>query len=359
MALLRPELRFRLGNHLPMRHKGILIAFLFLLCAGVAHAQSSVVPDPVQYTVSPENPGPNQAVNILVEGVGQFLGNSKITWQQNGQTITSAANQTSFSFTTGGIGTATRIRVTIDSPIQGLITKEFVFNPSVVNLVWEADTYTPFLYKGKALYSAGSNLKVVAFPTVMIGGTLITPNKLSFQWRRNDTLIANASGLGKNVFSFQGDQLQPQEDVSVTIYSGTTPVARGEISIPASDPKIILYVQDPLRGELFDQGLAGGDVILSQTETTFKAEPFFFAATSVARGMLKYSWVVNNEDTTGPDSAKGLLTLRQTGKGQGAALLGVSIENADTTRFAQTASTLLRLTFGSQSGSAFSSFFGL
>lgn len=358
MALLRPVLLSLRANHLTMQGKGILIALLFFMGTSVAYAQSSVVPDPVQYTVSPENPGPNQVVNILVEGVGQFLGNSKITWQQNGQTVTSATNKTSFSFTTGGIGTATRIRISIDSPIQGLITKEFVFNPSVVNLVWEADTYTPFLYKGKALYTAGSNLKVVAFPTVMVGGALVTPNKLSFQWRRDDTLVADASGLGKNVFSFQGDQLQPQENVSVTVYSGTTPVARGEISIPASEPKVILYVQDPLRGQLYDQGLVG-DTILSQTETTFKAEPYFFSAPSVARGALQYSWVVNNEDTTGPDSAKGLLTLRQTGKGQGVAQLAVSVQNTDTTRFAQTADVLLRLMFGAQNGSVFSSFFGL
>lgn len=335
------------------------ISFLIigiLLSAPIVYAQS-IAPDPVQYTIIPEQPGPNEQVTIQAEGVGQFLGNSTITWQQNGKTVEGAANSPTFRFTTGGVGTATRIHIRIDSATQGTITRDFVFNPSVVNMIWEADTYTPLLYKGKALYTAGSPLKVVAYPTVFVGGALVPASKLSFQWRHNDTPDPASSGLGKNIFSFTGDQLQREETVSVSIYSGNAIVARGDVTIPASSPKVIFYPQDPLRGELLGSAF-GTQASLPQTETTFKAEPYFFSARSVRNGELQYNWTLNDQDTTGPDAAKGMLTLRQTGSGVGSADLGVSVQNTGTSQLIQAASAALHLVFG-QSNSAFSSFFGL
>ncbi|HVY73084.1 MAG TPA: hypothetical protein VG984_03500 [Candidatus Paceibacterota bacterium] len=339
-----------------MLHKISLVIIWVLLSASVAYAQS-IAPDPVQYTVIPEQPGPGEQVTIEVDGVGQFLGNSTITWQQDGKIIEAAGNSPTFRFTTGGVGSVTRIHLKIDSPTQGLITHDFVFNPSVVNMIWEADTYTPTLYKGKSLYTAGSPLKVVAYPTVYINGSVVPTSKLSFQWRHNDTPDPSSSGLGKNIFLFVGDQLQPEEDVSVTIYLGATIVAKGDMAIPASSPEVIFYPQDPLRGELLGSGFQG-TAQLTQTETTFKAEPYFFSASAVRNSKLQYNWTLNDQETTGPDASRGVLTLRQTGSGAGAADLGVSIQNTLSSQFIQAANAGLHLIFG-QSGSAFSSFFGL
>jgi len=231
-------------------------------------------------------------------------------------------------------------------------------NPSVVNVVWEADTYAPLLYKGKTLYSGGSNLKIVAYPTVVLGGAPIPTSQLSFQWTDNDTPNTAASGLGKNVFSFQGDQLQTGEDVAVDVYSGTTKVGHADITIPVSSPQVIFYVQDPLRGELLDEGMQG-QATLAQTETTLKAEPYFFSNSSAENGLLQYDWTLDNQETTGPNSAQGELTLRQTGSGGGSADLSVSVQNTDTSQYAQSANAALQLVFGQQSGSSLSNFFGL
>ncbi|MEI6864007.1 MAG: hypothetical protein WCK46_01365 [Candidatus Adlerbacteria bacterium] len=342
-----------------MQRKLHVTIFLALFFIGVpcVHAQSAV-PDPLQFIVSPENPGPNQLVNIEVNGVGQFLGNSDMVWQQNGKAVAAFAGKKSFSFTTGGVGFITQIHLIINSPALGVMTHDFVFNPSVVNLVWEADTYTPLLYKGKALYSGGSNLHVTAFPTVMVGGKLAETNKLSFQWRRGDDLVTDASGLGRNSFAFQGDQLQTEEDISVKVYSGTTAVGEGDIVVPASAPQVLMYNKDPLRGELLDEGMQNS-VSLQQKEITLQAEPYFFSNTSVQRKALVYTWQLSGQETTGPNAAQGILTLRQTGSGGGQADLSVSVQNTDTSKFVQSADASLQLLFGQQTGSALSSFFGL
>lgn len=344
---------------LMLKLRNILIAAaLPLLLAGVAQAQLQTQPDPIQFTVSPDAPGPNQLVNIQASGVGTFLGDATITWQDNGKTILSGVGERSFSFTTGGVGTQTHIHAVIDSASQGLIARDFSFYPSLINIVWEADTTVPQLYKGKALYTAGSRLRVVAFPIVMSGGALVSASRLSFQWKQNDTPAPQQSGLGASVFSFDGNQLYTAETVSVDAYLGTTKVAHASITIPASAPAVVLYYRDPLRGELLDAALPSS-VSLSGKELTVQAEPYYFSKTSRANGALNYTWTLNGQETTGPETAQGLLTLRQTGDGAGSAVVGVSIQNTESTKFVQHASAALTLLFGQQSGSSLSSFFGL
>jgi hypothetical protein len=337
------------------------ISLLFILCvvciAPLAHAQFSAVPDPLQYIVAPENPGPNQTVYIQIQGVGPFLGNATITWQINGKVAQSGVGLTSLAVPTGPIGTATTVHVSIDSP-QGFYTHDFIFSPSTVNLLWEADTSTPSFSENKPLYSAGSKVRVIAFPTVMSGRTQLSSGQLSFQWKRNDTLDTGASGLGKNVFTFTGDSLQSGEQVSVDVYYKNNKVAGGEIIIPATDPQVLLYAQDPLRGELLDQAILN-PFTLTASEITLRAEPYYFANSSVRKGSITYTWSLNDEQISSPDPRPGFLTLRQTGSGAGAASVGISVQNADSDKFVQFAQSVMTIVFGQTNKNSFGSFFGL
>lgn len=323
--------------------------------APLARAQLSAVPDPVQYIVSPETPGPGEQVTITVQGVGSFLGDATITWSQGGKVVLSGVGASSFSFTTGALGSKTSVHVQIVSSSNGTFSHDFAFSPSLVNLVWEADTSAPPLYRGKSLYSAGSNIKVVAFPTVFFNGKRVASGSLSMQWFHNDDAIPALSGTGRTTLSFAGDQLQQQEQVAVDVYYGASKLAHGEIIIPVSQPLVLLYSKDPLRGTLYDTALPGA-ISLSAKEITLQAAPYFFANSSLRSGALVYNWTLNGEDSTGPNSAKGMLTLRQAGSGQGAAAVGVTLQNNDSDKFVQTATAALQLVFG-QPGSG--SLFGL
>ncbi len=341
-------------------HKEILVCVLiaFFAFAGVTHAQSTDgVPPPVQYNVAPETPGPDTPVTITVQGVGTFLGNSNVIWSQDGAVVSSGVGDSSYSFTTGALGQVTTIHVEIDSATEGTITQDFTINPSLVDLVWEADTSAPPFYRGKPLYSAGSGLKVVAFPIVISNGTRVAASSLSYQWTRDSVPQAAASGLGENTFSFTGDQLQTGEDVEVDIYLGNTLVGQGEVVIPSSSPQVVLYDQDPLRGTLYDEALPSA-ISLDTKELTVQAVPYYFSNTSISDGALSYSWTLNGNTITGPESAQGILTLLQTGSGTGAANLAVSVQNNDPDKLVQAASAALQIVFGQSTGSSPSSFFG-
>lgn len=334
-----------------MQRAVFIIAALFLT-ASVAYAQVAQV----QFVVSPEIPGPNQSVTIEAQGVGGVLGSAVITWQLNGKTVLSGAGETIYTFSTGGVGSRTQVHVVIQSSSLGTLTKDFSFSPSNVHLLWEANTSAPALYRGKSLYSAGSQIKVVALPQIVSNGSFVSQNRLSFQWSRNGDPVVAQSGLGRNVLTFVGDQLQTGETVSVDILLAGSAVGEGSVFIPATSPDMLLYVQDPLRGTLYDQALPAA-VSLEGKEVTLKAEPYYFSTDSFANNSLSYTWSLNGQGVTGPDSANGLLTLRQTGAGAGEGILDVELQNIDTTKLLQDASARLRLLFGGSSSP--SSAFGI
>lgn len=334
------------------------ITLAFMLAgtgAQVAYAQAG--PEPIRFLVTPEVPGPNERVLIEAQGVGTFLGDATITWQNNEATAASGVGQQSFSFTTGNIGSVSRIHVIIDSPAQGTITRDFTFIPTLVRLLWEARTSTPPFYRGKALYTPGSAVKVIALPQVVANGATVSANNLSFQWKVGGGPVAEQSGQGHSTFTFTGSQLRTSEEVSVDVYFGEALVGRNSITIFATNPAILFYAKDPLRGVLYDQALPS-TASLSAAEVTLKAEPYYFAKESVANGAVTYDWVLNGEAVSGPDSAQGTLTLRQTGDGGGEGRLIVSLQNTNPAQFIQAAQAALRIFFG-QTGSNSSSSFGI
>lgn len=331
----------------------------FFLFTSEALAQASLgSPNPVQYIVSPEVPGPGDTVLIEVQGIGSFLGSAKITWQVDGKTVKSGVGERSLSFTVGPLGSQTSVALTINSSTNGTITKNFSFRPSMVNMLWEADTSAPVWYKGKSLYTAGSSLTVVAFPQVVSGGKTVSTKNLVFNWSHNGTPLPQQSGAGLNHITFKGSQLLSGETAGVDVLSGGNTVAHGEIYIPASKPKVALYVRDPLRGVLYDSAL-GSSISLSQTELTVQAVRYFFANLSIQNGSAPYAWDLNNETVTGPQTAGGILTLRQSGSGAGQARLVVSAQNTESDKYVQSASASLTILFGGAQSGAFSSFFGL
>lgn len=331
-------------------------ALALLLMFGV-HTHAQTVPAPIQYVVASETPGAHETVIIKAEGVGSFLGSANFTWSQDGKITKTGIGERTYSFTTGNLGERTAVRVTIDSS-QGIFTKTFNFNPSRINLIWEAYTSVPPLYRGKPLYSAGSDYKIVALPTVYAGAARVSASALSYQWFYKGSLVPEVSGLGKNTFTKTGDQLQTGESVAVEVYYGVTKVGRAELFIPASDPTIVFYQRDPLRGVLYDAAIPAG-ISLSGREITVKAEPFFFSTASLKSGLIPFVWTLNDSEVAGPDSAQGILTLRQSGSGRGSANVGVSMQNANTDQLVQEAETSLQIVFGADQATTLFNFIGL
>jgi hypothetical protein len=350
IELKSPDIR----RKAPLGASAAALALLLMLGVAPLHTFAQVVPDPVRFTLAPENPGPNELVVIEVDGVGISIGNATITWQLNGKTVLSGVGERKFSFTTGPLGSPELVTATVQSPEIATVTRQFNLTPSVVHLLWQADTTVPFFYRGAPLYSAGSGIKVVAFPNVISGGKEISASSLSYNWSVNGAPVPQQSGLGRTSLAVDGDQLQPSEDIAVDVFFGTAKVGHGEVSIPNTDPALILYYRDPLRGILYDSALPQS-VTLGGQEISLRAEPYYFSNASLRSGNLAYSWLLDGTETSGPDSAQGFLTLRRTGGAAGNTTLSVSLQNNDPSQLGQSASAALQIVFGAQASAGGSS----
>jgi hypothetical protein len=197
---------------------------------------------------------------------------------------------------------------------------------------------------------------VVAFPTVVVNGARVAAQSLSYQWTRGDQALPAQSGLGRSTLSLDGDQLQPEEDIAAKVYLGSSLVAQGAVAIPATQPQLRLYERNALRGILYDTALPAG-IALSDKEITIAAQPYYFSNTSLKAGALQYAWALDGNDISGPDSAQGILTLRQTGGGAGQSTLSATLQNTDNNQLVQSADTLITILFGQQASGG--SLFGL
>lgn len=333
----------------------LLALMLVVPTPSLSQTLNPTQPDPVQYLTTPEVPGPGDRVYLEIQGVGSFLGNSKITWSQGGKVLLSGTGERAYTITAGELGGNVTVRATIENTPYGTLTHDFVIAPSLVNLVWEAQTSVPPFYRSKPLYSGGALVTVAAFPQVLSGKTYIAAKSLSFQWTLNNNLIPEQSGLGRSTFTFQGDQLKNAEVVEVDVLLGNKIAARGRVTIAPTLPQTFLYQRDPLRGEILEQALPA-NITLVGKELTVTAEPYYFSGVSTLgqSGNLQYTWNINGSPATGPDSARGVLTLRRAGDGAGSATLGVSVQNISSSQLVQAAQATLQVLFGqSASNSSF------
>ena len=190
----------------------------------------------------------------------------------------------------------------------------------------------------------------------MVNGARVAAQSLSYQWTRNDQALPAQSGLARSTLSFDGDQLQSGEGIAVKVYLGSSLVAQGAVAIPATQPQLRLYERNPLRGVLYDSALPSG-ISLTDKEITIAAQPYYFSNTALRAGALKYAWELNGNEITGPDTARGILTLRQTGGGAGQSTLSAALQNTNDDQLVQAADTLITILFGQQASG--SSLFGL
>ena len=71
--------------------------------------------------------------------------------------------------------------------------------PTSVDVLWSAYSYTPPFYKGKALAPSRGSVVLVALPQLVTrNGSPIEPKNIIYTWSRRGVILGKSSGLGKN-----------------------------------------------------------------------------------------------------------------------------------------------------------------
>jgi hypothetical protein len=273
----------------------------------------------------PEVPGPNQSVKINLSSYSTNLNKAVITWGIGGKDSLSGTGKTTFSFTTGDIGSKTEISITIFVEEGSRIDKRIVIQPSQVDLLYEAsESYVPPFYKGKALPVQESKINVVALPIESDGS--IKPDNKVYNWKKNYTIDQQNSGYGKYSFVVKNSYLNQSDNISVNVSSKSGEGSTGQLNIIYTKPQIMVYENNPALGLRLNKLLNDGFAI-SNNEITVSAEPFYFSKNNgvVTGKNMEYAWVLNNSSVI-PPVKPNELTLRADNQ-VGIAYMNITVTN--------------------------------
>ena len=305
----------------------------------ISFAQSSFSSE-LGVDISPNYPRPNETVSINLSLYTADLNSALITWYRDGESVLEGRGETRYSFQMGPVGKETKIEIQIELLGGTSFSKTFTLNPASVDLVWEADSYVPPFYKGKALHAMQGRLKIVAMPEFVKNGARISPQNLIYEWSNDVEGNQSQSGYGKNTLILNGSILGRGESVEVLV---TDPVnnlvAQGFIDVSPVDPEIIFYENNPYYGHIFDSAITN-TFDLNAEEVQIWAAPYYFSKESA--GNLKYEWQLNNATVTNLSDSRTAIFKKPEGE-RGESNISLSIENLN--RILQQASASLKIKF--------------
>ena len=279
------------------------VTLLFLIVPGSAFAKD--VLDDVNVKLSPTTPSADEDVTISINAYTMDLDASKIIWYVDKEAQKSGIGVTSIKVHTGDFGKKILVEVVIFTPDGRKINKEIPIAPSEVDVLWEAQTYTPPFYRGKTLPTYKSLVRMTAIPRF---NTLQSdPSQFYYVWKYNRTLGVG-KGLGKNNAVIQVGYAGTPVPVSVTVnLPGTDWAGNKNTTITPTQAAVRFYTQEPLLGTQFSHAL-GTSYAAAGSRVSLRAVPYFFSTDDYKNGNLLYVWKVGNNDAI-PENDPTIMTI--------------------------------------------------
>lgn len=308
-------------------HTTILSLVVSFFWAGTAFAAL----DLVNFSTTPKNPTAGDTVLLRVESFAVNLNTATLLWSVDGELVKEGVAVKDISVTAPEFGKKLIVDVIILAADGRKIDKQYVLAPSEVDVLWEAQTYTPPFYKGKALPTFKSLVRVTAIPR--FGGLTSNPKEYYYQWTYNRNLNVGEA-LGKNSVVIPMGYADSAVPVTVNVSMPETDwKGVKSISVEGSMPKIVLYENDPLLGIKFNRpmnstpGSKGGNSrITGETQYATYAVPYFFSTDDLLNNKLIFRWEVNRKYTS-PGLSPRYLTLLKPETGNADYNLSLRVQN--------------------------------
>lgn len=280
--------------------------------------------DLVSITTNPTTPGPNEVVTVSVESYVMDLNSSKIIWYVDREAMKEGIGEKKFETETRGPGEPVTVDIVIITKNGAQYNKQIILTPIEIDLLWEANTYVPPFYKGKALPTYKSIVKVSAIPR--FNSLKSNPKDYYYKWTVNRSQGAG-EGLGKS--SIPVGMGWPNSNVPIRVEVNTQDgAAKGSTMeyIPTVDPKVLFYEQAPLLGIRFDHILKG-PVAVEGNEVRIRAVPYYFSLDNYFNEELVYSWIKDATRIT-PEMNPNLLIVQKSGQQAQASSINLTVQNA-------------------------------
>ncbi len=276
--------------------------------------------------VSPPYPRPGDTVTAEVQTSAVDSSTALVTWKVNGVVIKESSGGTSCSFTAGKLGEVMRITVLLRDTKGTAIEATNVLQVADVALVWEAKSYTPPFFGGRARYAPGTPMTILALPSVMgPKGVLLDPTTLMYAWYMNKSFTPDVAGKGLQSVTLTNNVPFGEFDIFLEVKDDTGTIRTTKrLVVDTAEPQLVLYEDDPLTGVSYHRAL-GDAYRIRAAEATLIAEPYYLSALSRSDPALTYAWQVGDQDFT----TIGSLVLRPEGKGAGSAEVSLLIQHTN------------------------------
>jgi hypothetical protein len=305
------------------RRKKFVVGVTVLLFSGAlsAHAQfDGALSDPLVLRFVPEYPSAYTQVTAELKSFSVDINRATISWSLDGVSqVTDERNF--FDFSTKGFGVPTTLGVVVVTEDGRTFTKTRTFEPAGVEVLWQARSYTPPFYKGKAMFPFEGGGTIVAVPFFQdLEGSYIPAHKLIYTWQKDGENIEGASGLGKNTLAVRSRIPVRSATYSVVAESEDRRLAGvGETTLNPIAPQLIFYEDNPRLG--FNFAHAVGESVSLDDEMRLSVMPYFFEIDRRASPDIRYTWKLNHEPS--PSETKSDIVLRRPGPERGEAIVGL------------------------------------
>jgi len=274
--------------------------------------------------VVPPNPAPYEDTNIILSSYVNDLDSVFISWSVNGKTIASGIGKKSFLTTAPAGGSETNVVATISLP-DDTVDIKITIKPSVMVLLWQAnDSYVPPFYRGKALPTPDSEVKIVAMPEIRN----VSSQNMTYYWKKDYTNNVDGSGYGKNIFLYTNDYLEDSNNISVVASTvDQKSSSSAGVNIGMTQPKILFYKNDNALGTIWDKILT--DPYKIQGPEIIEAVPYFISPKEIQNPTLVWNWFINDGRVNLTGFKKNLMPLTISEGTHGTSKLRLNIENKD------------------------------
>lgn len=326
----------------------LFVSFFVVFSSNLSSAQT--IPESIDSIIIESSSGipvPGKEITIKATSYGIDLNSATVAWFIDGKSAQSGIGLTSIRLVAPALGKTISIVVTAQSPSGAVSSGSYIVSSGSVDMITETNGYVHPLFRGKLAPVYQNTIKITAIPHIgTASGAEYDPQSLVYTWKKNDKVIQDQSGYGKQSITLTGDLVPRPFEISVSVAprSGGTEV-RGSTKIDFRLPKVMFYINDPLYGPLFNSAIGESIRIGSERETSVLAVPFGFNKQIGSIDDLSLTWLINSTKRSELSESESII-LRAPEGSTGSS--NVSLEIRNNNKILQTAKSVFSTSFNNQ-----------
>ncbi|MEK7133410.1 MAG: hypothetical protein AAB771_01840 [Patescibacteria group bacterium] len=292
----------------------------------------------------PVNPTPNSPVTAKVKSFQFDVNRAAITWEVDGKIVSGGLSEKTIQLIAPDLGKTKKITVYVTTADEIKASQSLILSGNDLDFLWEAMTFVPTGYKGKALPTAGSTVRISAIPYLFKDGAKLPPESLIYEWSLDFKRKISDSGAGKDSFVFSLENNKNHTIIlKISDRSETVSFEKGfTVSGDNTLPEILFYEEHPLEGPIYRRAFSG-NIGLRAGDLSLRAEPFYFSRENIAN--LSYEWKMNNQPLAAGEKPN-VLNLLAPAEDEGKATIEINVKHPD--KFLQFTDAALNIIFGEQ-----------